>query len=150
MTFFSLFLLGAPRVEKDGVAVPLERRKALALLAYLAVTGECQRRETLAALFWPEAETTEARAALRRTLSVLNTTLGGGLDVQRDCVGVQPGAIWTDVGAFRSRLAELSAAAALETPVAEPSTAASVAMEGLTEVVELYRGDFMAGFTLRD
>jgi len=83
MPTFSLYLLGAPRVEREGVVVPLERRKALALLAYLAVTGECQRRETLAALFWPEAETSEARAALRRTLSVLNTALGGvGLDVQ--------------------------------------------------------------------
>ena len=35
----SLYLLGPPRVERDGAEVSIPRRKALALLAYLAVAG---------------------------------------------------------------------------------------------------------------
>ena len=49
----------------------VDTRKAVALLAYLAVTGRPARREALADLLWPEYEPTNARAALRRTLSVL-------------------------------------------------------------------------------
>ena len=47
-----------------------DTRKAVALLAYLAVTDRPHRRETLAALLWPESDQARARAALRRTLSV--------------------------------------------------------------------------------
>src|SRR5689334_8855644 len=89
-----LYLLGAPRLENGGETVPLERRKALALLAYLTVTGQAQPRDALAALLWPEANAGEARAALRRTLSVLNTALGGAaLEVEREAIAVRPGGL---------------------------------------------------------
>jgi len=65
-----LSLLGGPRLERGGQSVPIERRKALALLAYLALSRQSQRRESLAAMFWPEAETSEGRAALRLGLVV--------------------------------------------------------------------------------
>ncbi len=51
-----LSLLGAPLLEVEGVPIELERRKTLALLAYLAGSGKNQSRETLAALLWPEAD----------------------------------------------------------------------------------------------
>ena len=35
----SLYLLGSPRVEHAGTLIRINRRKAVALLAYLAVTG---------------------------------------------------------------------------------------------------------------
>jgi hypothetical protein len=38
MTKLRLLLLGSPRLEKDDILLKLSRRKALALLAYLAVT----------------------------------------------------------------------------------------------------------------
>ena len=69
-------VLGSPRIERDGAAVTFDTRKAIALIAYLAVTGRPQRRETLAALLWPEADETRARSALRRTLSVVKQGLG--------------------------------------------------------------------------
>ncbi|HRJ44762.1 MAG TPA: hypothetical protein PL105_22895, partial [Caldilineaceae bacterium] len=72
----SLFLLGPPRVEIDGEAIAFPRQKSLALLAHLAVTGEQQRRDSLAALLWPESE--DARGALRRELSSLKSALGDG------------------------------------------------------------------------
>jgi DNA-binding SARP family transcriptional activator len=36
----ALFLLGPPRIELAGTPVEINRRKAVALLTYLAVTGE--------------------------------------------------------------------------------------------------------------
>ena len=68
----NVFLLGPPRVELDGSPIEVDTRKATALLAYLAVTGERKSRDTLATLLWPEYDGEHARAALRRTLSVLN------------------------------------------------------------------------------
>jgi DNA-binding SARP family transcriptional activator len=68
MAGLNLFVLGPPRLECDGQPVEVERRKALALLIYLAITGQDQRRDTLAALLWPEYDQASARAALRRTL----------------------------------------------------------------------------------
>ena len=50
MPTLKITLFGAPRIERDGAAVTLERRKSLALLAYLAVTGQAHGREALATL----------------------------------------------------------------------------------------------------
>jgi hypothetical protein len=87
-----LYLLGSPRVERAGAPVEADTRKAIALLAYLAVTGENQSREGLAALFWPDADEFRAHAALRRTLSVLNKALGGsGLNIDREAVSLARG-----------------------------------------------------------
>ena len=61
----SLFLLGSPRLERDGVPVELARRKNVALLAYLAMTGTIHTRESLITLLWPELEPTRARPAYR-------------------------------------------------------------------------------------
>ena len=66
MSRLALYLLGPPRVERDGAEVSIPRRKALALLAYLAVTGQRQRRDALATLLWPEHDQHTARTYLRR------------------------------------------------------------------------------------
>src|SRR5439155_75978 len=47
-------LLGAPSVAVGRAPVHTDTRKATALLAYLAVSEQPQRRATLATLFWPE------------------------------------------------------------------------------------------------
>ena len=69
MSRLALFTLGPPRLDHDGVPVPIRRRRVMALLVYLAVTGRTHRRDTLAALFYPEHDQSQARARLRRTLS---------------------------------------------------------------------------------
>src|SRR5262249_51924662 len=134
MLGLQLFLLGPPHVELDGVMVAIPRRKAFALLSYLAVSGERQPRERLAVLFWPESAD---RTGLRRDLSILNQRLGARwLETDRERVGLQPG-FWLDVAQFQQRRAEC--------------TANSVACrEALTAAAVLYRGDFLAGFTLPD
>ncbi len=50
-----VFLLGPPHIELAGRAVIVQRRKVLGLLAYLVVSGTPQRRDSLAAFFWPES-----------------------------------------------------------------------------------------------
>jgi DNA-binding SARP family transcriptional activator len=61
----ALLLFGAPRVVLDGRAVALGSRKALALLAMLALDG-ASARARLAGLLWPDQNEAEARRNLRR------------------------------------------------------------------------------------
>ena len=137
-------MLGSPRIELDGSAIEFDTRKAIALLAYLAVTGMAHRRDALAALLWPEADPKRARAALRRTLSSLRKT-GEGLRIGRDAVGLDTESeVRVDVaklGQLRSRSAAHSHAGDDGCPIC---------IVALTEASELYRGDFLEGFSLRD
>lgn len=146
MSGLSLFLLGPPRLKLDGEPVQIGRRKALALLIYLAVTRRRHSRDALATLFWPDYDQSSARADLRRTLSVLTRTLGQDwLAVDRETAGASPDAeFWLDVDHFRHLLAECT-----EHP--HPSTEVCPdCVPSLERVVRLYRDDFLAGFTLRD
>jgi DNA-binding SARP family transcriptional activator len=105
----------------------------MALLVYLAVTGERQPRETLAALFWPENDHHRARAALRRDLSELNLLLEGQwLDVSRESVSLRTG-YWLDITEFQRYLAHEDAD-----------------LDALIAAANLYRSDFLTGFTLPD
>jgi DNA-binding SARP family transcriptional activator len=72
-----LYLLGAPRLERDGVALAFDSRKQLALIAYLAMTGQSHTREGLITLLWPELDSSRGRAGLRRDLSVIRRALEG-------------------------------------------------------------------------
>jgi DNA-binding SARP family transcriptional activator len=151
MSRLALYLLGPPRVERDGVALKFRYRKHLALLAYLALAGpgpggESHTRESLITLLWPELEPSRARAILRRDLSLLRKALGGEwLVADRETVGLDPDATpWVDVDQFRQRLA------ACKTHGHPPTEACRECIPLLEEAAELYRGDFLAGFTLRD
>ena len=56
MPHLALHFLGSPLIELQGVPVVIVRRKAIALLAYLAVTKRRRSREHLANLFWPDGD----------------------------------------------------------------------------------------------
>ncbi len=146
MANLKIYLFGAPNLERDGASLQVDTRKAIALLAYLVVTGEAQTRDALATLLWPEYDQRRSRAALRRTLSTLHTTLGEGfLEIGREIIRVvtepQP---WCDVVEFRRLTA---ASAAHEHPANE---ICPPCQRLLGQAAALYRDDFMAGFTLRD
>lgn len=146
MPELSLFVLGNPRLERNGQTVELERHKAFALLIYLAVTGRPHRRDALAALLWPDLDQTRARAALRRTLSDLNIALAGNwLETSRETIGLPPSpAFWQDVTQFRQLLSQCRKHGHPETdPCPE-------CLPLLTEAATLYCGDFLSGLTLRD
>jgi predicted ATPase/DNA-binding SARP family transcriptional activator len=130
--------LGPPEIELDGAPVHIERHKAVALFAYVAVTGQRLGRDTLAALFWPDYEGAQANAYLRRTLWELRKALGECcLEIDRQAVAPLPGAsAWVDVARFQELLAT--------------AAASGDRCGALEEAAALYRGDFMAGFSLRD
>lgn len=146
MPQLTIHLLGAPGITRDEAPIAVDTRKAIALLAYLAVTGRSHARETLAALLWPEYDDEHARAALRRTLSTLRTALNTPhLVVDRDTISLVPGAgLWVDVAEFHARLA------AGRTHGHPPAEVCPACLASLAEAAALYRGDFLAGFTLRD
>ncbi len=142
MASIDFYLFGAPRVERDGRTVSFDTRKATALLAYLLLTGQVHARDSLAALLWPEYDQSHARGALRRTLSALTRTIGAeNLLISRETIGVDPDAsLWCDVQEFNRLFAESQAGQC------KPEDC----LRYLERAAFLYRGDFMAGFSLRD
>ncbi len=123
-------LLGPPRVERDGAPVAFDTRKAVALLAHLALSEGPRPRDALADLLWSEADLAHARGALRRTLSTLRTGIGAHLlDASRDQVRLVRGEdLVVDVDVFRRCLAEGDGEGALAA----------------------HGGDFLEGLVVRD
>lgn len=146
MSGLKLWLLGPPRIEADTVLVEIQRRKAIALLVYLAVTGESQLRDSLATLLWPESDQSSARMALRRDLSALHKALGRvWLEIDREQVGLaRKLGLWLDVEQFQQLLA------ACRTHGHPAGEVCPTCLPLLSEAVELYRADFLTGFTLPD
>ena len=56
MPHLKLSVFGPPRLERDGGPIELNLRKGLALLVYLAVSGQPHSRDALATLLWPESD----------------------------------------------------------------------------------------------
>lgn len=143
-------LFGPPEITVDGAIVTLDTRKAIALLAYLAVNAPAgqprHRRDALATLLWPDADQTHARSLLRRTLfSLTHAIPPDTLEVERETIsfsGQQP--VWIDVQAFEESINECRGHDHSEHTVCPDCVPA------LRHAADLYRGDFMAGFTLRD
>lgn len=131
MARLRLFVLGPPRLERDGRPVEFGLRRALALLVYLALSRQPQSRDALATLLWPDSDQREARASLRRTLHRLTQIVGGPVLVTSDeTVALDPGAgLWVDSERF---------------------LALAGSDGGLEEAAALYGDDFLAGFTLPD
>jgi predicted ATPase/DNA-binding SARP family transcriptional activator len=146
MSGLRLFLLGPPRIERDGVPLELHYRKNLALIAYLAVTGKRYTREALVTLLWPDVDPSRARANLRRDLSTIRKALGGKwLVVDRETVELERSTgFWLDVDRFRYLLSAWQGHGHPQTDVCPRC------LDDLAEAVELYRGDFLTGFSLRD
>ncbi|MFQ5615328.1 MAG: BTAD domain-containing putative transcriptional regulator, partial [Anaerolineales bacterium] len=130
---FRLKLLGTVRVERDGRPVQgFESRKALALLAYLAVQGQPVPRSRLADLFWGDKPEASGRNNLSRVLSNLSTLLPGCLEADRYTVRLNPNIPFElDVAEFETKITQGDAAS-------------------LAEAANLYRGDFMEGIYLDD
>jgi DNA-binding SARP family transcriptional activator len=146
MTRLNIYLLGTPRIERNGVNIDLDTRKASALIAYLAIVKQRQSRDTLAALLWPEFDQTHARATLRRTLSTLNKALDESyLEISREYINLNSNAdIWVDVDEFHNLLSACRSHNHLLTETC------SKCLKPLKAAVKLFGGDFLAGFSLRD
>ena len=147
MPHLALHFLGTPLIELQGVPVQIVRRKATALLAYLAVTKRRRPREYLANLFWPDGDAAKRAGSLRSALWELNQSIGDEwLDADRASLGLRVGAsLWVDVDRFQQLLATPRAAGGDREAVRPSSDLANA-----SEAVALYRGDFLQALNLRD
>ncbi len=154
MSQLQLSLLGTPVVKHGERTLTFSTRKALALLAYLAVEGGMHPRKTLSESFWPELDAEHGRAALRATLFELRKLLershGPGerthLLVERDTLGFDlDSSLILDLSLVES--ASKQVGRGIE-PL-EGLTRESL-MTQLEQATQLARGPFMASFTLRD
>ena len=139
MSAITLKLMGAPSIELDGEPIHISRRKAFALLAYLAVTQQSFSRDVLATMLWPESSQHKARSYLRRAIYSINNALNPCRPISRgeqislsnaygfDC----------DVIRFRRLLSQLDASASSDAHLTDE------AIQAITEAADLYRGDFM-------
>ena len=150
-----LLFLGHPQLIVGGQNitgnVPI---KGVALLGYLLVVGEVQRREALAMLLWGETTDAKARGSLRTLLYDLQKKLPDLLAVSRTTVGLVAGHdYWCDVVAL---------GAALESPHPNPlpqrvraqtltaPRGEGLEMRALSSTLDLYRGQLLATVYLDD
>ncbi len=146
MPKLAIYLFGAPRIEYLGEEIGLDTRKATALLAYLVLTESRHTRDAISHLLWPDYDHGRGRANLRRTLSVIRkATSGYGLRFERDSVSLDMTAdIWADVWQFHRLIRVCD-------QHDHASEAFCIECESiLSEAIDLYKYEFMTGFTLRD
>jgi DNA-binding SARP family transcriptional activator len=128
----------------DRLVSGFESQKVRALLAYLV----CHRHRTfsrdhLTGLLWPEREPDAARHALRQAIYNLRSSLpeagAAGLVLSRNLeIGLGPDAdCWLDAEAFEEALER-----GTERELVDP--------HHLSAAVQLYRGEFLAGFFVKD
>ena len=142
MARLALSFLGSFQAILDGQPVTgFEADKVRALLVYLAVESERpHRREGLAVLFWPGWPDASARTSLRNALSNLRKAIGDEtadppfLLITRETIQFNPASSYTlDTLQFEQRTKDIYA-----TP------------DQTQAALDLYRGGFLEGFTLKD
>ncbi len=147
MSRLEVRLLGGFDVSCDGKPIQgFESQKVRALLAYLIVNRRtAHSRDRLAGLLWPTKDEETARQNLRQAVYNLRTILSRCntskplLLTTRKSLQFNPrGEYWLDVAAFEEAVRR-----GMETADQNASIA-------LAEAAELYQGDFLAGFFLKE
>jgi len=141
----TIHLLGPLKIELNGRPLTdLGTRKAEALLAYLVCQQRPFPRESLAELLWEDRDPQQALANLRSLLSGLRSRLKPYLTITRHTVAFNHESdYWLDVAEFNQQL-EIGDWR-LETGQSPVSN-----LQSLQQAVNLYRGDFLEGFFVRE
>ncbi len=141
-----LFFLGGPRIQLGDESVSgLSPRKVKALLIYLAYTNQPQSREHLADLFFDDRPPEQAAANLRAMISRLRRTLKPFIVTDKESVTFNTDTnFWLDTAVFTPILQTTQQEIA-EDGCLTPETAVQ-----LTDALTLYRGEFLAGFHVRE
>jgi predicted ATPase/DNA-binding SARP family transcriptional activator len=147
MSDLQLHLLGTFQILQNGRSLTTFRtNKIRALLAYLAVEADHpHRRDSLAALFWPQMDNRNALTNLRLSLHRLRQALGDDppvLRIDRYTVQWHASAARIDAAVFAQTL---TAVTAHDHALLCPDCA-----RRLETAVPHYKGDFLAGFFLED
>jgi WD40 repeat protein/DNA-binding SARP family transcriptional activator len=152
MTALRFRLLGPPDLSLGSQPAAFKTRKALALLAYLAVEKGSHRREEVADLLWPTADADDARSSLRMTIRRVRTALGDAADAvllsTRDAVGLAHSApLDLDITVLRGAHQQIR-------PPSDIRHHTRRLPDGLRQNVEhavaLYRGPFLGDLTVLD
>ncbi len=146
-----IYLFGFPTLQwHEGTHLTLESNKVRALFFYLLLHLNLpQPRDYLAYLLWPDVPAHRSRKNLRQALYNLRQALGPladpCLDIQRDTVILRehPG-LWADVWEFQ-QMAET-----VQHHAHRPYGACPYCATRYAKMVDLYRGEFLQGFTLKD
>jgi predicted ATPase/DNA-binding SARP family transcriptional activator len=155
MPRLSIRLLGPLQAALDSQPVTgFGYDKVRALLAYLAVEADFpHRRETLAALFWPDQSPKLARQSLRQSLSTLRRAIKDQdvspsfLLVEGDTIRLNPSSsTWLDVNVLQAHLMEANSHIHPRSSI----ESCQDCIRHLEEAVALYRGDFLEGVLLSD
>jgi DNA-binding SARP family transcriptional activator len=77
-TYLALHLLGPQKIKINNAPFTADRRKTLALMAYLAVNRGSDTREYISALLWPEYDQSKAFTYLCHTLWETQQAIGEG------------------------------------------------------------------------
>ena len=146
MARIRLAFLGPPHIELGGTPVRLATEKAIALMAYLAVTGKPVRRDALVSLLWPRYGRVDGQAALRSTLSAVRAVLDRELiAAEREAVWLRESPhAWIDLSRYRDLLATCGG------HVHEQQEICRRCLPVLSEAAKLYRGRFLLGLTLKN
>jgi predicted ATPase/DNA-binding SARP family transcriptional activator len=144
MSRLRMSFLGSPEIHAGEQRVIFPTRKSTALLAYLSLTGKSCPRDVLATFLWPDLDQTRAHASLRNALwSIGNAGQKECLEIHPDSIGLRAGYA-LDVDAFHEKMAQVRAHGH---KAGDPCRECAA---WLAEAAAIYRGDFLAGFTLRD
>lgn len=152
MARLEISLLGSLLVCRDSQPVTdLASGKALALLAYVTVESDrAHQRSQVAGVLWPDQPEERARHNLRQALTTLRRSIGADDDepcllVQRETIAVNPDSrLDLDVHHIQRLLHEREQHAHADAPRCIPCT------RRLEQAVELYRGEFLEGFSVPD
>lgn len=136
----SFQLLGAVALFKNGQPLNQFRsQKEVALLIYLAQTGQSHPREFIADLLWEDRTTEQALSNLRTALARLRKQVGDALLVSRKTLVLAP-----------ASQQAVDAVVLLRTLAAVGSLDAPAKADALQRALDAYRGDFLADFHLPD
>jgi DNA-binding SARP family transcriptional activator len=158
MARLSLSLLGSFQATLDGEPITgFESDKVRALLAYLAVEADRpHRRETLVGLLWPDWPERAARRNLSHVLTNLRRAIGDD-HAAPPFLLITPQTIQFNCAAdYRLDVEAFGRQLSANRPIGKSATGSQQIpslqspISTLQSAVDLYRGSFLEGFSLKD
>jgi DNA-binding SARP family transcriptional activator/tetratricopeptide (TPR) repeat protein/biotin operon repressor len=142
-----IHLFGGFLLERDGVSLPpIASRTGRSLFAHLVMQPDRPiQRDLLAGMFWPDLPDSRARRRLSHTLwqiqDVVNAPGASHLDVTTDTLAFKASTpYWLDVEEFDRHFSTVP------NDRHDKLRFESLEASRLRQCVELYRGDFLAGY----
>ena len=140
-----VYLFGSPTIIRDDMPLPITSQKAQALFYYLISNRQVYSRERLAALFWGDTSERQAKGSLRNTLYELRRDLAPGNMPAKEYILAEGNTLcfnteadyWLDTEEF-------------EWLLDKKGEGERVRMGNWSKAAELYRGDFLEGFIVKD